>query len=763
MKEKSTEIVAVWKKSRQWYWFSTAIFFVGIFSIILLLWVNHLSKRQHADSLLVDAAMDIEINAVAAHFLIEEAIGRNTKVDIKKIMEFTDEAIKIADSTLNGGETEHGRITEPLNDPNLRAYAESLRQNLVKFKTTALEHLQNPDKSGIGLITVQELNAIVLGVIKDAEEIDDRIGKNKTRNWENSRLLFMWIMIILISSITAATAGIWSYEKRQETAAAELYESEKNLKLYQALINQSNDSIEVLDPETGSFLKVNKKACTDLGYSREELLSMKVFDIDPIVKPSDFPKIMEDLRKTGAGIWNGVHLRKDGSTFPVEVSQKLVQLDRSYLVAVARDITERKQNEEALRESEELYADLFNGMLEGFALHKIICDEKGKPVDYRFLKINPAFERLTGLRAADLIGKTVLEVLPDTEPYWIDTYGRVALTGEPINFENYSRELERHFQVTAYSPRREQFVAIFEDITERKQAEESIKKLRRKNELILEAAGEGILGLDTEGHHTFVNPAAARTLGYPVEELIGKRSHELWHHTKPDGSPRPVEECPIYATFKNGAVHHETGDVFWKKDGSSFPVEYTSTPIIEQGNVVGAVVAFSDITKTIALRDKLEKLTITDALTGFYNLRGFLALAKPKLKLSLRKMENILLIYADMDNLKTINDNSGHQEGDKALAEVANILKNTFRESDILARLGGDEFAILAIDACDEKVIQERIQKNMDSYNNKVNPVHKLSLSVGIVCYDPEKPCTLNDLLSKADALMYENKLSKKG
>ncbi|MBI5676320.1 MAG: diguanylate cyclase [Nitrospirae bacterium] len=284
----------------------------------------------------------------------------------------------------------------------------------------------------------------------------------------------------------------------------------------------------------------------------------------------------------------------------------------------------------------------------------------------------------------------------------------------------------------------------------------------RKNESVLDAAAEGILGLDTKGHHTFVNPAAARILGYSVEELIGKRSHELWHYKKPDGSPRPVEECPIYATLKNGAVHHETGDVFWKKDGSSFPVDYTSTPIIEQGNVMGAVVVFSDIAEMMALREELEKLSITDALTGFYNRRGFLAFATPKLKLSLRKMEKILLIYADMDNLKAINDNYGHQEGDKALAETANILKSTFRETDVLARLGGDEFAILAIDACDEKVIQERIQKNMDAYNKNVNPVHKLSMSIGVVCYDPGKPSTLDDLLSKADALMYENKLSKK-
>ena len=236
----------------------------------------------------------------------------------------------------------------------------------------------------------------------------------------------------------------------------------------------------------------------------------------------------------------------------------------------------------------------------------------------------------------------------------------------------------------------------------------------------------------------------------------------MWHHTKPDGSPHPSEECPIYAAFRDGTVHHEAEDVFWRKDGSSFPVEYTSTPIFEQGNLVGAVIAFSDITRTIALRDKLEKLSITDDLTGFYNRRGFSAHATPKLKLSLRKREKLLLIYADMDNLKAINDSFGHQEGDKALAEIAAILKSTFRESDIIARLGGDEFAVLAIDTCDEKAVQERIQKNLDSYNAKVGPVHKLSLSVGVACHDPERPCTLDDLLAEVDALMYENKQSKK-
>ena len=125
-----------------------------------------------------------------------------------------------------------------------------------------------------------------------------------------------------------------------------------------------------------------------------------------------------------------------------------------------------------LRQAQEQYQTLFREMLDGFALHEIILDDEGRPTDYRFLAVNPAFERLTGLKAGDIIGKTVLEVLPGTEPHWIETYGRVALTGEPAFFESYAREQDKHWEVKAYRPAPHQFACIFIDITERKQAEE---------------------------------------------------------------------------------------------------------------------------------------------------------------------------------------------------------------------------------------------------------------------------------------------------
>jgi len=141
-------------------------------------------------------------------------------------------------------------------------------------------------------------------------------------------------------------------------------------------------------------------------------------------------------------------------------------------------------------------------------------------------------------------------------------------------------------------------VVVFQDITYRRQCEKSIEHFRRHNDMILQAAGEGIFGLDLEGNHTFVNPAANRLLGYEPGELFGKPSHTAWHHTKSDGSPYPAEECPIYRAYKDGLVHHGDEEVFWRKDGTSFPAQYSSTPIWDdQGALAGAVVTFQDITE----------------------------------------------------------------------------------------------------------------------------------------------------------------------
>ncbi len=136
-----------------------------------------------------------------------------------------------------------------------------------------------------------------------------------------------------------------------------------------------------------------------------------------------------------------------------------------------------------------------------------------------------------------------------------------------------------------------------EEHLERRKAEEALEKLSRQNELILNSAREGIIGLDLDGNHTFVNSAAAQMLGYRVRDLIGKHSHAIWHHSKGDGSPYPEAECPIYSVCKYGIVRRVKNEVFWKKNGASIPVAYICAPILEGSKLIGAVVTFTVITK----------------------------------------------------------------------------------------------------------------------------------------------------------------------
>ena len=142
---------------------------------------------------------------------------------------------------------------------------------------------------------------------------------------------------------------------------------------------------------------------------------------------------------------------------------------------------------------------------------------------------------------------------------------------------------------------------------ELKLAHANMAYLNQRNELILNSAAEGILGLDSKGILRFINPAALKMLGYEAQELIGRPSHSMWHHSRPDGTPYPVEECKIFTTYQDGIVQHSSGEVFWRKNGTCFPVEYDSTPIYEDGRVAGAVMTFADITERKKAEDQLNR------------------------------------------------------------------------------------------------------------------------------------------------------------
>ena len=296
---------------------------------------------------------------------------------------------------------------------------------------------------------------------------------------------------------------------------------QENEERFHKIFDHSNDAIFVIDPARDAILDVNPKACSMLGYSREELLSLHISNIHP----NEMPKLLDfakSVAEHGRGWTNELTcLTKSGQVLPAEISASTIDVAGSTcMIALVRDITERKQMEEALRKAH---------------------DELELKVEERTAELSKA--------------NTVLK----------------------------------------------------EEIAERKEAQEALKKLKLQNELILNSAGEGIYGLDSEGRTTFVNPAAAKMIGWESEELVGKPQHDILHHSKPDGTSYPREECPIYAAFKDGNIHHVDNEVFWRKDGTSFPVEYMSTPIWEDGKLVGAVVVFKDITERKRADEALRK------------------------------------------------------------------------------------------------------------------------------------------------------------
>jgi PAS domain S-box-containing protein len=192
--------------------------------------------------------------------------------------------------------------------------------------------------------------------------------------------------------------------------------------------------------------------------------------------------IREYALQIGADIDDTVEAFRETPVMPKEQFKQIAQALFTFAnqlsttayqsVLQTRFIEQSKRAKEKKRRLEHDYQALFREMMDGFSLHHIICNEHGQPVDYRFIDVNPSFERMTGLTREDILGKTVLEVLPKTESQWIEKFGHVALTGEPAFFENYSAELDTYFAVTAYQPVANQFVCIFSDITHRKKAEQ---------------------------------------------------------------------------------------------------------------------------------------------------------------------------------------------------------------------------------------------------------------------------------------------------
>jgi diguanylate cyclase (GGDEF)-like protein/PAS domain S-box-containing protein len=424
--------------------------------------------------------------------------------------------------------------------------------------------------------------------------------------------------------------------------------------------------------------------------------------------------------------------------------------------------TEHKRAKDELRKSEARYRAVVNTASD--AIITITPDG----IIHSF---NRGAERIFGYRAEEVIGQLFTLIMPERfreqcmlglRRYLKTHESRViGSTTELIGLRNGGGEFPVELSLGEVQEDGDRlFAAIIRDITERKRSEEALRQLSRQNEMVLNSAGEGIFGLDLQGKTTFINPAAARMTGWDIDELSGQRLHDFLHHSKPDGTPYPSEECPIYAVFKTGATLSRDNEVFWRKDGTHFPVEYVSTPIVEGDKILGAVVTFKDITERKALEKKLQYQAFHDPLTDLPNRALFMDRLGHALARAGQQASEVAVLFTDLDNFKVINDSLGHKAGDQLLVAVAERLKACLRPVDTVARLGGDEFTLLlegVTGVSDAARVAERIAQELRApFALEAQEVFATT-STGIAVSSSAQGQP-TDLLRHADLAMYRAK-----
>ncbi|MEA4872714.1 MAG: PAS domain S-box protein [Synergistaceae bacterium] len=421
---------------------------------------------------------------------------------------------------------------------------------------------------------------------------------------------------------------------------------------------------------------------------------------------------------------------------------------------IIRETTEFKKTQTRLYESQQHFKLLVDQMLHGLAVHEIICDENNVPVDYRFISVNKKFEEQTGLREKDVVGKTVLEVLPKTESIWIERYEKVALTGEPVQFDSYSAHFDKWYGVSSYSPKFGQFVVIMDDITERKKLEEALHLEKEQIEKTLLSVGDGVISTDKNGRIRLMNKAAENLTGWKLKNSLGMKIEDIYD-IRDETTKEKIVSHFGRVLQKGDQINNSNHKLLISKNGVELYIEDSSAPIKDsRGNISGMILVFRDSTEKIERLKQVEYLSLHDHMTSLYNRKYMQDSIK---RLDTKRNLPFSVIYMDVNGLKLVNDSLGHEMGDRLIVSVANALKGMLRSDDIVGRIGGDEFLVLLpkTDIESTERVAERIESTVSD-----TKIGSLVPSIALGCaVKTEDDQSILETLKRAEASMYKGKL----
>ncbi|MCC8986308.1 MAG: EAL domain-containing protein, partial [Candidatus Contendobacter sp.] len=539
-------------------------------------------------------------------------------------------------------------------------------------------------------------------------------------------------------------------ERKQMEQALRLSEEK-----YRTVADFTSDWEYWRDPE-GHYRYVSPACERIAGYRPADFIANPALML-AIVHPDDQARIAQHFASKTAldeALDFRIRTRAGEERWISHVCQAVYSMDGRWLGQRGsnRDITEYKKTAIALRASEERYRQLFSTLISGFALHEMLYDAQGQPDDYRFLEVNPAFEQLTGLCAADLIGKTVRQALPGIESFWIKTYGQVALTGESTHFEYYAQALNKYFEVVAYRPKTGQFACLFTDISDRKRTEAALRESENRYRSLFENMINGFAYcrmLFAEGQpqdfiYLKVNNAFEQLTG--LSDVIGKRVTEVIPGIR-ESTP---ELFTIYGRVASTGVA-ERFEIYLQPLRIWLAVSAYSS----QSGYFAAI--FDNISERKQAEQHIAHLAYHDPLTQLPNRLLLTDRLQQAMAQSLRDQRRLVVCYLDLDNFKPINDVWGHAQGDRVLIDIAQRLSQCVRAGDTVARMGGDEFVLLFkglldIEECERAL--DRVMRTLQTPFSVAGQPALLSASLGVTLY-PDDQSDADGLLRHADQAMY--------